>query len=100
MTQSANSNKPGEPESHSPSLKVDQEPEPEAAPALPTARPVNVFARDDQCSDAKIDRITEDELLEGLARSIPPDAAHRSAPTESEGLAFCDRGRAYRRARR
>jgi hypothetical protein len=41
---------------------------------------VNVFAPDDQSSDAKIDRISEDELLEGLARSIPPEAAigHRS----------------------
>jgi DNA-directed RNA polymerase subunit omega len=61
---------------HSLQAHVDvDEPESEAAPALPSARPVNVFASDDQSSDAKIDRISEDELLEGLARSIPPEAA-------------------------
>jgi DNA-directed RNA polymerase subunit omega len=55
-------------------VEVD-EPEPEAAPALQTARPVNVRVRDDQYSDASIDRLTEEELLQGLARSIPPEAA-------------------------
>jgi len=54
-------------------VEVD-EPEPEAAPALPS-RPVNVLAPDDQFSDAIIDRITEEELLQGLARSIPAEAA-------------------------
>ena len=51
-------------------VEVD-EPEAEAAPALPSARPVNVLGPDDQFSDAIIDRITEEELLQGLARSIP-----------------------------
>jgi DNA-directed RNA polymerase subunit omega len=55
-------------------VEVD-EPEAEAAPALPTARPSNVFAPDNQSSDTKIDRLSEDELLERLARSIPPEAA-------------------------
>ena len=55
-------------------VEVD-EPEPEAAPALPSARPVNVLGPDDQFSDAMIDRITEEELLQGLARSIPAEAA-------------------------
>jgi DNA-directed RNA polymerase subunit omega len=53
-------------------VEVD-EPEPEAAHA-PPARPVNIPRPDDQTSDAKIDRITEEELLQGLARSIPTDA--------------------------
>jgi DNA-directed RNA polymerase subunit omega len=55
-------------------VEVD-EPEPEAAPALPSARPVNELGPDDQFSDAMIDRITEEELLQGLARSIPVEAA-------------------------
>ena len=58
-------------------VEVD-EPEAEAAPALPTARPVNVLAPDDQSSDTKIDRISEEQLLEGLARSIPAEAASGS----------------------
>ena len=53
------------------------EPEPEAAPALPSARPVNVLGPDDQFSDAMIDRITEEELLQGLARSIPAESRER-----------------------
>jgi DNA-directed RNA polymerase subunit omega len=52
-------------------VEVD-EPEAEAAPALPGA--VNVLGPDNQYSDAKIDRITEEELLQGLARSIPTEA--------------------------
>jgi DNA-directed RNA polymerase subunit omega len=60
---------------HSLQAHVDvDEPEMEAAPALPTARPVNVFAPDDQYSDTPIDRLTEEELLQGLARSIPAEA--------------------------
>ncbi len=55
-------------------VEVD-EPEPEAAPALPSSRPVNVLGPDDQFSDAVIDRITEEELLQGLARSIPAESA-------------------------
>ena len=59
---------------HSLQAHVDvDEPEPEAAPALPAARPVNSLGPDDQSSDTKIDRITEEELLEGLQRSIPAD---------------------------
>src|SRR5208337_5399808 len=46
------------------------EPESEGAPALPGARTVNVVAPDDPFFDAIIDRITEEELLQGLARSV------------------------------
>ncbi len=45
-------------------VEVD-EPEAEAAPALPSSRPVNVLGPDDQFSDAIIDRITEEELAAG-----------------------------------
>ncbi len=55
-------------------VEVD-EPEAEAAPALPGARPVNILGPDDQFSDALIDRITEEELLQGLARSIPAESS-------------------------
>jgi DNA-directed RNA polymerase subunit omega len=55
-------------------VEVD-EPEAEAAPALPGSRPMNVLGPDDQFSDAIIDRITEEELLQGLARSIPAESA-------------------------
>ena len=55
-------------------VEVD-EPEPEAAPALPGSRPVNILGPDDQYSDAVIDRITEEELLQGLARTIPAESA-------------------------
>ncbi len=53
-------------------VEVD-EPEAEAAPALPSSRHVNVLGPDDLSSDAVIDRISEEELLQGLARSIPAD---------------------------
>ena len=39
-------------------------------PAHPTVR---IFGRDDQDSDLVIDRMTEEELLRGLERSIPSD---------------------------
>jgi DNA-directed RNA polymerase subunit omega len=55
-------------------VEVD-EPEPEAAPALPSARQINVLAPDDPFSDQIIDRITEEELLQGLARSIPAESS-------------------------
>ena len=55
-------------------VEVD-EPEPEAAPALPSARQVNVLTPDDPFSDQVIDRITEEELLQGLARSIPAESS-------------------------
>ena len=56
------------------------EPEPEAAPALPSARRSTCLAPDDPFSDAIIDRITEEELLQGLARSIPAEI--RKQPLE------------------
>jgi DNA-directed RNA polymerase subunit omega len=69
---------------HSLQAQVDvDEPESEAAPALPS-RPANIFCPDDQSSDVKIDRISEDELLEGLARSIPPEVGGGRA--KSHGL--------------
>lgn len=54
-------------------VEVD-EPEPDAVPLLSgnSDRPV-VFGRDDQVSDSVIDRITEEELLRGMERSIPSD---------------------------
>ena len=55
-------------------VEVD-EPEPEAAPALPSARQSNVLGPDDPFSDQIIDRITEEELLQGLARSIPAESS-------------------------
>jgi DNA-directed RNA polymerase subunit omega len=55
-------------------VEVD-EPEAEAAPALPSSRQTNVLAPDDPFSDQIIDRITEEELLQGLARSIPAESA-------------------------
>lgn len=59
---------------HSIQLYVEvDEPEPEAAPALPGARG-NVLGPDDGTSDEPIDRISEEELLQGLARSIPAEA--------------------------
>jgi DNA-directed RNA polymerase subunit omega len=54
-------------------VEVD-EPEAEAAPAHPAKRAADIFRPDD--SEAQIDRITEEELLHGLARSIP-DAGGR-----------------------
>ena len=52
-------------------VEVD-EPELEAAPAFP--QPVNFLVPDDPLSDMKIDRLTEEELLRGLAQSIPVEA--------------------------
>jgi DNA-directed RNA polymerase subunit omega len=54
-------------------VEVD-EPEPDAVPLLSSSssdRPV--FGRDDEASDMVIDRMTEEELLRGLERSIPSD---------------------------
>jgi DNA-directed RNA polymerase subunit omega len=53
-------------------VEVD-EPEAEAAPAVPVA-PFGNFFRTDDDSAAPIDRITEEELLRGLVQSIPADA--------------------------
>lgn len=56
-------------------VEVD-EPEPDAVPALPEARqPMHYFGQDDPSTDTAIDRLTEEELLQGLARSIPSDAS-------------------------
>jgi DNA-directed RNA polymerase subunit omega len=54
-------------------VEVD-EPEPDAVPVLSSSlseRPV--FGRDDERSDMVIDRMTEEELLRGLERSLPSD---------------------------
>src|SRR6516165_6023507 len=48
-------------------VEVD-EPEPEAAPPHPAMRAADIFRPGE--SEAPIDRITEEELLHGLARSI------------------------------
>jgi DNA-directed RNA polymerase subunit omega len=54
-------------------VEVD-EPEPDAVPLLsPTTSDRPVFGRDDEQSDLVIDRMTEEELLRGLERSIPSD---------------------------
>ena len=70
---------------HSLQSHVDvDEPEPEAAPALPAAKFANVLGPDDQALDAKIDRITEEELLQGLASSIATEAASASRDKSEE----------------
>jgi DNA-directed RNA polymerase subunit omega len=55
-------------------VEVD-EPEPDAVPLLSSGggsdRPM--LSRDDESSDLVIDRMTEEELLRGLERSIPSD---------------------------
>ncbi len=66
-------------------VEVD-EPEPEAAPALPSARPVNVLGPDDQYSDAMIDRITEEELLAGPGAKHPGGSRERRT---CKGLETC-----------
>jgi DNA-directed RNA polymerase subunit omega len=53
-------------------VEVD-EPEPEAAPLLPSSADRPVFGRDDMSSDLVIDRMTEEELLRGLERTLPSD---------------------------
>ncbi len=53
-------------------VEVD-EPEPDAVPMLPATAERPVFGRDDEASDLVIDRMTEEELLRGLERSIPSD---------------------------
>jgi DNA-directed RNA polymerase subunit omega len=54
-------------------VEVD-EPEPDAVPLLsPTPSDRPVFSRDDEQSDLIIDRMTEEELLRGLERSLPTD---------------------------
>lgn len=53
-------------------VEVD-EPEPDAVPMLTGSSDRQMFGRDDQSSDLAIDRMTEEELLRGLERSIPSD---------------------------
>lgn len=53
-------------------VEVD-EPEPDAVPLLSPASDRPVFGRDEEQSDLMIDRMTEEELLRGLERSIPSD---------------------------
>jgi DNA-directed RNA polymerase subunit omega len=54
-------------------VEVD-EPEPDAVPLLSAAAPDRpLLGRDDPSSDLVIDRMTEEELLRGLERSIPSD---------------------------
>jgi len=61
---------------HSMQLYVEvDEPEPEAAPVIMGSKSSNILGPDDPSSDGVIDRITEEELLQGLARSIPPEAS-------------------------
>jgi DNA-directed RNA polymerase subunit omega len=54
-------------------VEVD-EPEPDAVPLLSATAPDRpLLGRDDPSSDLVIDRMTEEELLRGLERSIPSD---------------------------
>jgi DNA-directed RNA polymerase subunit omega len=53
-------------------VEVD-EPEPDAVPLLSGGSDRPQLGRDDQGSDLVIDRITEEELLRGMERSIPSD---------------------------
>lgn len=67
---------------HSIQLYVEvDEPEPEAVPLLPDGdRPV--FGQDNQATDTMIDRITEEELLQGLERSIPSEVSPGGRPRQ------------------
>ena len=53
-------------------VEVD-EPEPDAVPLLSGSSDRPMLGRDDEHSDLVIDRITEEELLRGMERSIPSD---------------------------
>ncbi len=53
-------------------VEVD-EPEAEAVPMLSGSADRPIFGRDDQSTDLVIDRMSEEELLRGLERSIPTD---------------------------
>jgi DNA-directed RNA polymerase subunit omega len=53
-------------------VEVD-EPEPDAVPLLSGSSDRPQLSRDDEHSDLVIDRITEEELLRGMERSIPSD---------------------------
>ena len=60
-------------------VEVD-EPEPDAVSMLSSGGGSDrqMFGRDDQSSDLVIDRMTEEELLRGLERSIPTDQHQNS----------------------
>lgn len=58
-------------------VEVD-EPEPDAVPLLSSSPERTYFGRDDQSSDVVIDRMTEEELLRGMERSIPSDQHQNS----------------------
>ncbi len=58
-------------------VEVD-EPEPDAVPMLSGSSDRPYFGRDDQSSDRVIDRMTEEELLRGMERSIPTDQHQNS----------------------
>jgi DNA-directed RNA polymerase subunit omega len=58
-------------------VEVD-EPEPDAVPMLSSGSDRPMFGRDDQSADLVIDRMTEEELLRGLERSIPTDQHQNS----------------------
>jgi DNA-directed RNA polymerase subunit omega len=58
-------------------VEVD-EPEPDAVPMLSSGGDRPMFGRDDQSSDLVIDRMTEEELLRGMERSIPTDQHQNS----------------------
>jgi DNA-directed RNA polymerase subunit omega len=58
-------------------VEVD-EPEPDAVPLLSSSPERNYFSRDDQNADVVIDRMTEEELLRGMERSIPSDQHQNS----------------------
>ncbi len=53
-------------------VEVD-EPEPDAVPLLSGSSDRPILSRDDPSSDLHIDRMTEEELLRGMERSIPSD---------------------------
>jgi DNA-directed RNA polymerase subunit omega len=58
-------------------VEVD-EPEPDAVPLLSSSPERSYFSRDDQSADVVIDRMTEEELLRGMERSIPSDQHQNS----------------------
>ncbi len=58
-------------------VEVD-EPEPDAVPMLPSGLDRPIFGRDDPSADRMIDRMTEEELLRGMERSIPSDQHQNS----------------------
>jgi DNA-directed RNA polymerase subunit omega len=53
-------------------VEVD-EPEPDSVPMLSSSSDRPSFGRDDMSSDLVIDRMTEEELLRGLERTLPSD---------------------------